>query len=703
MSGAWIESLNGVTAPWAEAMLRATWQGGLALAGVWGICRVWPSLPSGPRCWLWRLAYLKLLVALAWIPSVDLAVLPARPVPAPVVSPTVPAAVPSSQPRAQASQPRQQAVAPLSAPAVAARVSGVTLLGLLWLLGAGAIAVGIWREWRSAGRALRACRALDDPSLIEICERLRQRFGLRQLPELMISPATTSPWLSGIRRPRIVLPTAGQGGWPSAGSELMLAHELAHVQRRDLLWNWLPAVSQTLFWFHPLVWLIGHEWRLAQEMACDEAALQVTNTTPADYCDMLLKVATQRLPQAGQRLATVGIVETYEALRRRVAAMKAMGGRVPRAWAAAGVLVAAVGAVSLVPWRVTAQARSGTASSGAPSSHEQSHARLEQLGTALMMYSQDYDEVLPPLADAAAVKRYLLPYLRNDESLLIHPLTRAPYQTNASLSGKQRETVTRGAGTQGGTGGKGTTRRSEIARPGETVVLYEATPAADGTRGVLLMDGRVARVPERVWPLLRRASGLEGPAAAHPLGFASVDELWLLPFPGVQTDLGLTDDQVAAVEAAGKAWERESRAAQSLPPTERDAVIEARRRAAYDPLYRSLSLQQMQRLYQFSLQVNGAVSLLRNEMQRELGLSPVQRGAILALLLDQHDAESTLVNTIENDQISQPERNEAMRQLPKLRRESYEKALALLTDPQQERWQQLIGPPADLKVLIVKG
>ena len=53
--------------------------------------------------------------------------------------------------------------------------------------------------------------------------------------------------------------------------DMALTHELIHLQRRDLWWGLLPAVSQHLFFFHPLVHVAAREYALAREEACDGA------------------------------------------------------------------------------------------------------------------------------------------------------------------------------------------------------------------------------------------------------------------------------------------------------------------------------------------------------------------------------------------------------------------------------------------------
>ena len=72
----WVAVLNEHSSAWGGAMLRAVWQGGLALTLVWVLCRTFRRMPARPRCWLWRLAYLKLWVALAWAAPIAVPLLP---------------------------------------------------------------------------------------------------------------------------------------------------------------------------------------------------------------------------------------------------------------------------------------------------------------------------------------------------------------------------------------------------------------------------------------------------------------------------------------------------------------------------------------------------------------------------------------------------------------------------------------------------
>jgi prepilin-type processing-associated H-X9-DG protein len=52
------------------------------------------------------------------------------------------------------------------------------------------------------------------------------------------------------------------------------------------------------------------------------------------------------------------------------------------------------------------------------------------------------------------------------------------------------------------------TRCIDMGELAQVVAFYEASPAPDGTRAVLFLDGHVQVIPETEWPRLKRASGL---------------------------------------------------------------------------------------------------------------------------------------------------------------------------------------------------
>jgi bla regulator protein blaR1 len=69
----------------------------------------------------------------------------------------------------------------------------------------------------------------------------------------------------------------------------IVAHEMAHVRRRDNLTFALHMVVETLFWFHPLVWWIGLRLIDERERACDEAVVHAGGKAET-YAEGILNV-----------------------------------------------------------------------------------------------------------------------------------------------------------------------------------------------------------------------------------------------------------------------------------------------------------------------------------------------------------------------------------------------------------------------------
>jgi WD40 repeat protein/beta-lactamase regulating signal transducer with metallopeptidase domain len=116
--------------------------------------------------------------------------------------------------------------------------------------------------------------------------------GGRPAVALRESPAVDSPLTLGLFRPVILLP-AGWRCWSDEQLGLVVAHELAHVRRRDFLAGLAAELAVCLCWFHPLVrWLAGR-LRLEQEYAADAWAASAAGNAMT-YVRCLARLALER-------------------------------------------------------------------------------------------------------------------------------------------------------------------------------------------------------------------------------------------------------------------------------------------------------------------------------------------------------------------------------------------------------------------------
>jgi beta-lactamase regulating signal transducer with metallopeptidase domain len=308
---------------WFAAMARACWEGGIALGSAGLLCRLVPRLPPALRCWLWRLAYARLLIALVGLTPIALPLL----TPAPAARSLAPVRVPS---------------APLPGGAFAASIL------CLWLAGVAVCAGRLAAEWIRSARLRRRGTPLTHGWLLARLNELCADAGgsLRRCPEVLRVSGPGAPALIGGARPAILIPEAVLQTCDPGELRLVLAHEIAHAKRADLVWDWIPAVAHLLFYFHPLVWLANQEYRLAQEMACDQVAAA---GAAVDYCGVLVRLARRRTQRA-PGVAWMSV--TGVALRRRLATLLEDGSP-SRAWSIAGsALVVAAALAALVPCRL---------------------------------------------------------------------------------------------------------------------------------------------------------------------------------------------------------------------------------------------------------------------------------------------------------------------------------------------------------------
>lgn len=107
----------------------------------------------------------------------------------------------------------------------------------------------------------------------------------------------------GFRRPMIVIPRALVEALAPAELDQVVAHEHAHVERRDDWANLLQRVIAVPFGLHPAVWLIGRWIRRERELAADERVALRTGA-PRAYARCLARVAEAMAWPAAPRLAS---------------------------------------------------------------------------------------------------------------------------------------------------------------------------------------------------------------------------------------------------------------------------------------------------------------------------------------------------------------------------------------------------------------
>jgi beta-lactamase regulating signal transducer with metallopeptidase domain len=173
---------------------------------------------------------------------------------------------------------------------------------------------------RGASSVVRSHRALATDSTDadvrdrQLTEQIAARMGLRTVPRVCLSHSAPAPHLLSFGAPTIVLPAGLWARLDHDQKTLILAHELVHVRRHDVLWSWLPWFVECAFWFHPFAKIAAAEFAIAREAACDEEVLQRLDASPRRYGELLLSLgAAPKMAWAG-----IGVAPGFRSLRRRI-------------------------------------------------------------------------------------------------------------------------------------------------------------------------------------------------------------------------------------------------------------------------------------------------------------------------------------------------------------------------------------------------
>jgi beta-lactamase regulating signal transducer with metallopeptidase domain len=199
---------------------------------------------------------------------------PAGPV-VPLNGSTAEAAIESARPVPQAS-------------GAIASESWSTWIMRLWVLGAGLLTLRLLAGWVQVMRIRRGATVMTDPAWLSLTDELAHEIGVQRRVKLLRGERGVMPMTWGVLEPVIVLP-AQAAEWAVARRRTVLAHELAHVQRRDALTQWIGHIALVIQWFNPLVWLATHRLCEERERACDDAVLNL-GTEPVEYAQHLLDI-----------------------------------------------------------------------------------------------------------------------------------------------------------------------------------------------------------------------------------------------------------------------------------------------------------------------------------------------------------------------------------------------------------------------------
>jgi len=144
---------------------------------------------------------------------------------------------------------------------ILAVIIGIWLIGVVVFLGYHFI-----KHYRYIRHLLRWQQKVTDESVLTMFKALKRELNVATEVELIVSPVVTSPLVTGVIRPTIVLP---HKNFDKETLHFILKHELIHFKQKDVWVRCLILIATALHWFNPFMTFMAKESKNLCEMACD--------------------------------------------------------------------------------------------------------------------------------------------------------------------------------------------------------------------------------------------------------------------------------------------------------------------------------------------------------------------------------------------------------------------------------------------------
>ena len=343
-----IPALESLAAHVLEASIQASLLALCVLLTQWTLRR-W--LSPGWRHALWLMVVIRLLCpALPQSPSSAFNLFhkaePASSEPVAFPSPQIDLA-PAHETRVAPTPNTAISITPVTPPKLVTPTNWRRILTISWAVGGGALLLLTAIAYLRVRRSLATATAVTDPDVLGLLEETKRLFGITTPIRVLITPHTRGPALFGLIHKRLLLPVGLIDQFHTAELRHILAHECAHLKRRDVAVNWIVSVLQAIHWFNPVLWFAFARMRTDRESACDALAIRLSlgEDGARDYGRTIIRLL-ERAARPGFVPGLVGVNESRSDMKRRVQQIAAF--RFPSRWSLLALIPATVIALTML-------------------------------------------------------------------------------------------------------------------------------------------------------------------------------------------------------------------------------------------------------------------------------------------------------------------------------------------------------------------
>ncbi len=225
------------------------------------------------------------------------------------------------------------------------------ILEAVWITGAAAAAIAAAVKKRRFGKML--SRIAHDPDEARYNEFVRvcEKYGVKRIPDLKIIDDDITPFITGIIRPVIALPSETGGG-----TECVLRHELTHLKRRDLVYKQLVRIVALIHWFNPIIYFYCRYADKQMELSCDEAVIRgMSGDERISYSRSILT-----LMRGGRNMYAAALSEGAKNIKQRLEVIMMKSNKYSKITAVFTALAVAAASVTAAAAAGSVSSKSGT-------------------------------------------------------------------------------------------------------------------------------------------------------------------------------------------------------------------------------------------------------------------------------------------------------------------------------------------------------
>jgi bla regulator protein blaR1 len=127
-------------------------------------------------------------------------------------------------------------------------------------------------------------------SVTSLARELATKLKLKRSVEVCVVDDAIGPAAMGLFAPTVLLPQRAIEKLTHEELRTLIAHELIHIRRGDLIWSLIQVVTNCIWWFHPLVRSANQRLTDECERSCDEETIASLRCSPKTYSQCLLKI-----------------------------------------------------------------------------------------------------------------------------------------------------------------------------------------------------------------------------------------------------------------------------------------------------------------------------------------------------------------------------------------------------------------------------